>query len=88
MVAVGLRFWVRKKFLYWNSDDWIMFLALVVQLIYQAFITKSIQWGMGKAYENMTLEEFVQSQKWQFYSITAAQTVSVVARPCVVVDRP
>lgn len=85
ILAVGLRFWVRKKFLHWNSDDWIMLLALCIHVIYEAFLTEAIHWGMGKDFENMTLEEFVQSQKWQFYSITPSQTVSVVARISIVI---
>ncbi|KAM7200664.1 hypothetical protein V8F20_005166 [Naviculisporaceae sp. PSN 640] len=85
VVAVSMRFWLRKKFFNCHSDDWVMLSALLIQIVYQACITLACNWGMGKAFENMTLEMFIQSQKWSFSSITASQTASVVARVSIVI---
>ncbi|KAM7184230.1 hypothetical protein V8F33_013093 [Rhypophila sp. PSN 637] len=85
IVAVTLRFWLRKKFFNWNCDDWIMLAAVGIQIVYQAFITLSVNWGAGKAFENITLEQFMEMQKWQFFAITPAQIVSVVARVSIVI---
>ncbi|KAK0732949.1 hypothetical protein B0T26DRAFT_632953 [Lasiosphaeria miniovina] len=85
IITVAVRCWVRKKYHRWNSDEWIMLAALALQITYQAFITLACNWGMGKDFINMTLEEFMQSQKWEFFAITPAQLVSLVARISIVI---
>lgn len=66
-IAVALRFYLRKRSKHrWTPDDWIMLVAMGLQIIYQALLTKACQWGLGKQYVNMTRYEYEELLKYQY----------------------
>jgi hypothetical protein len=81
ILMVGLRFYVRKRFNNaWSVDDWIMALAMVFNLIYQAFLTTSVSYGYGKPRVTMTPDAMASAFFYQHVCITWAQLADVLAR--------
>ncbi|KAI2601875.1 hypothetical protein GGR54DRAFT_634444 [Hypoxylon sp. NC1633] len=83
MVTVFFRFYLRKKLkitLSW--DDWIMLVAMVLQIGYQIAVSNAVAWGLGKATTDITVEQFVQMTRWSWSWIATpfSNLVSVLAR--------
>ncbi|RYP45933.1 hypothetical protein DL768_007801 [Monosporascus sp. mg162] len=81
--TVGLRLYTRSrvtKFLGW--EDWIMLVAVVLQVFYLGFIHAACAWGLGKPAPALMadLNSFIMVQKWSWVSTTFATSVSVLAR--------
>ncbi|KAF7540718.1 hypothetical protein G7054_g1179 [Neopestalotiopsis clavispora] len=64
IIVVCLRMYVRKRIGY-ELDDWLMLVALAMMIVYVATITVSVQWGMGRKYASITLEEYKNIAYWQ-----------------------
>ncbi|RYO85357.1 hypothetical protein DL764_009183 [Monosporascus ibericus] len=81
--VVGVRLYTRfrvVKFLSW--EDWIMLVAVVLQVFYLGFIHAACAWGLGKPAPALMadLNSFIVVQKWSWVSTTFATLVSVLAR--------
>ncbi|KAH8897481.1 hypothetical protein GQ53DRAFT_838073 [Thozetella sp. PMI_491] len=79
-IVVALRFVVRKRFVSWRADDWIMLAALVLQFGFDATLTIAVSWGFGRTLEDLTLRQLLQLQKWEYITALVSATVSVMAR--------
>lgn len=81
IIMVGFRFYVRRRFNNaWTTDDWIMLLALVFNVIYQAFLTTSVSYGYGRPRVTMTADDMASAFFYQHVCITWAQLADVLAR--------
>ncbi|KAK8024994.1 hypothetical protein PG990_002817 [Apiospora arundinis] len=81
VIAVAARFWVRiavTKLL--GGDDWLMLLAMVLNLVCQACITLSFQSGLGKHQWDLIPDEMVNQLKWIWISIVPGVMSSIIAR--------
>ncbi|RYP60985.1 hypothetical protein DL769_007910 [Monosporascus sp. CRB-8-3] len=81
--TVGVRLYTRSrviKFLSW--EDWIMLVAVVLQVFYLGFIHAACAWGLGKPAPALMadMDSFIMAQKWSWVSTTFATLVSVLAR--------
>ncbi|TGJ86979.1 hypothetical protein E0Z10_g1715 [Xylaria hypoxylon] len=81
IIAVAARFIVKRRTAkHLGPDDWIMLLALALQIIYQAFFTVIIIWGGGLAYDRLDALQKVNVSKWGWISAIPSILVSCVAR--------
>jgi hypothetical protein len=79
-IIVALRFVIRKRFVSWRADDWIMLAALVLQFGFDACLTVAVSWGFGMVLEDLTVRQLVELQKWEYITALVSATVSVMAR--------
>ncbi|KAI0204509.1 hypothetical protein F4808DRAFT_413810 [Astrocystis sublimbata] len=63
-----------------GADDWIMLLALISQVVFQAFFTVEIRWGGGLAYDNLTSLQRANVSKWRWIADIPSILVSCVSR--------
>lgn len=81
IVTVTVRLVVRKRVAkFWSSDDWVMLLALIIQIIYQATFTILCSWGNGLPFDSLTPRQRIQVSKWGTISSFPSIIVSFVAR--------
>ncbi|KAI3330533.1 hypothetical protein F4824DRAFT_505030 [Ustulina deusta] len=81
IITVAARFIIRRRTSkQWSLDDWIMLLALILQIAFQAFFTVIISWGGGLAYDQLTLLQRMQVSKWGWVSGIPSILVSCTAR--------
>ncbi|KAK8137612.1 hypothetical protein PG984_003105 [Apiospora sp. TS-2023a] len=81
ILALAVRFHVRRKsrMLWW--DDWIMLLALICQVGAQACMTRAYLWGLGKHDLDITVDpQLINIQKWNYITIIPSLLASSVAR--------
>jgi hypothetical protein len=64
IIAVGLRMWARRPAGY-DLGDWLMVLATALMIIYQAVLTESVVWGLGRTFESITLDDYHEIFYWQ-----------------------
>ncbi|TRX91997.1 hypothetical protein FHL15_007094 [Xylaria flabelliformis] len=65
VVIVAARVYVRARILHGLlSDDWLMLIATAGQVAFQACLTKSLQWGLGKHDEDLSFTQLVNILKW------------------------
>ncbi|KAI0431653.1 hypothetical protein F5Y09DRAFT_185854 [Xylaria sp. FL1042] len=64
VIAVTLRIFLRRKIGY-ALDDWLMVVAGALVIVYEAILTTSVQWGLGRKYESITLDEYKNIAYWQ-----------------------
>ncbi|KAI1747788.1 hypothetical protein F4782DRAFT_398284 [Xylaria castorea] len=64
-----------------SSDDWVMLVAVIFQIVYQTFITIVVQKGAGKTMPStFTPDQLVDLLKWSWFSNPFGPAVSVTAR--------
>ncbi|KAI1424625.1 hypothetical protein F5Y12DRAFT_431091 [Xylaria sp. FL1777] len=63
IIAVGLRIWFRRKIGY-ELHDWMMFFATGMTIVFEAILTESLLWGLGRDYASITVEDYKQLQYW------------------------
>ncbi|KAK6856594.1 hypothetical protein PG995_006781 [Apiospora arundinis] len=81
IIAVAARFVVRRATAKtWSVDDWIMALAMVLQIVYQATFTVLCDWGNGRPYDQLTRQQQQQISKWGYISAIPSIMISFVAR--------
>ncbi|KAI0388678.1 hypothetical protein F5Y17DRAFT_451951 [Xylariaceae sp. FL0594] len=81
IVAVSLRFYLRRKFAGGTSvEDWIMALALALQVVYSAILTKACDSGLGMTFANLTWDKYLGLKYWTFVALPFTHAVSVLAR--------
>ncbi|KAI1406893.1 hypothetical protein F5Y13DRAFT_195926 [Hypoxylon sp. FL1857] len=82
VIIIALRFYVRVSLLrQLGLDDWIMLLAGIFQLPYQACLTKSYQWGLGMESRNLTYDpQIVHILKWNLIGSIPGNVVAIAAR--------
>ncbi|GAW16864.1 hypothetical protein ANO14919_063100 [Xylariales sp. No.14919] len=81
VLTVGARFVVKRRTAkHLGPDDWIMLLALILQIIYQAFFTVITLWGGGLSYDRLTQQQRTNVSKWGWISAIPSILVSCVAR--------
>ncbi|RYP66870.1 hypothetical protein DL769_005902 [Monosporascus sp. CRB-8-3] len=82
VVAVALRFYVRKKMPgYWTWDDWLMFVAVVCQVVGECLFTVSYHHGFGKHdYSLQRPDQYVEVMKWAWIAMGPGQLTSILAR--------
>lgn len=81
LILIATRFYVRVNILHaLGADDWVMLLAGVLLIVFQACITKGYLWGLGKHDVDLTTEQLINILKWDWISTTPSILVSIVAR--------
>ncbi|KAI1476105.1 hypothetical protein F4774DRAFT_428504 [Daldinia eschscholtzii] len=81
IVAVCVRFYLRRAFAGgWESHDWIMLAALIVQIFYQVGLTIMCYWGGGKPLQNLTALESTMVEKWSWIIAPATHLIALLAR--------
>jgi hypothetical protein len=79
IITVGLRMWLRRKIGY-TLDDWFMVTAAAMMIVYEALLTESVIWGLGRKYESITLAEYMNLQYWQLLAQFFLNPQSVLSR--------
>ncbi|KAI8946244.1 hypothetical protein F4801DRAFT_76181 [Xylaria longipes] len=64
IIAVGMRMWFRRRIGY-ALDDWLMVVAAGLVIVYEAILTTSVVWGLGRKYVSITLDEYMNLEYWQ-----------------------
>jgi hypothetical protein len=81
IIVVVARFIIRKRISKsWSADDWIMLLALVLQVVYQAEFTVLVSWGEGLPYDRLTAVQKITKSKWGYISAIPSILTSCIAR--------
>lgn len=83
VIAVGARLHVRSRITkHLAAEDWLMLIAVILQVFYLGFIHAACAWGLGKPAPALLadLNAFIMVQKWSWISTTFATSVSVIAR--------
>ncbi|RYP46672.1 hypothetical protein DL768_007160 [Monosporascus sp. mg162] len=81
VIVVAFRFRVRRKVVRLvTADDWIMLIALICQLVYQACATVSYSYGLGRHVGDLSQDQFLTIMKWSWITFTPGTAVSVIAR--------
>ncbi|RYP56151.1 hypothetical protein DL771_012096 [Monosporascus sp. 5C6A] len=80
--AVGARLYLRKKLsLPFDSDDWVMVAAVILQIGYQAIVTIAITKGVGKSIPpTFSVDDVIDMLKWSWFTTPLAILVSVTSR--------
>ncbi|KAI5864076.1 hypothetical protein GGS23DRAFT_481206 [Durotheca rogersii] len=80
-IAVAARFAVRKRVSRaWGLDDWIMLLAMVLQLFYQSIFTLMCAWGLGIPFQDQSPLQQMMLEKWGYISAFPSISISFTAR--------
>jgi hypothetical protein len=82
-VSVGLRMYTRIKVtVQVGWDDWVMLLAMCLQIAYLGLLHNAVAWGLGKPAEvfYVLLDDFKQVQLWSWVAMSVGTAVSVFAR--------
>ncbi|KAF2280230.1 uncharacterized protein EI97DRAFT_455140 [Westerdykella ornata] len=83
---IALRMYVRARITHsTGSDDWLMVLAGILQVAFQACITVGYTHGLGKRDQNLTINQLIEILKWMWISSTPAILTSTVARVSIAV---
>ncbi|KAK4222293.1 hypothetical protein QBC38DRAFT_375408 [Podospora fimiseda] len=80
IATVAARFYVRRAFVRMVPEDWIMLLALAIQILYQTILHIMCDNGLGKAAGNITAAELLITRRWMWISSPIANAVSIIAR--------
>ncbi|KAK5630922.1 hypothetical protein RRF57_006637 [Xylaria bambusicola] len=64
----------------WSADDWIMLMALGIQIVFQAFFHEITAWGGGLAFDRLDPLQKQQVSKWGWISGIPSILVSCIAR--------
>ncbi|GAW16233.1 hypothetical protein ANO14919_056560 [Xylariales sp. No.14919] len=79
IIAVCLRMWLRRKIGY-AFEDWLMVVAVALMIVYEAILTTSVIWGLGRKYESITPDEYVNILYWETLSQFFVNIQPVVPR--------
>ncbi|KAJ2966335.1 hypothetical protein NUW58_g10685 [Xylaria curta] len=71
--------WLRRRVGY-ALDDWLMVVAAILLLVYEAVLTTSVVWGLGRKYESITLGDYIRLSYWQTLSQFFVNLQPVVPR--------
>ncbi|KAH8892947.1 hypothetical protein GQ53DRAFT_645846 [Thozetella sp. PMI_491] len=80
-LAVGARLYVRKavtQIITW--DDWVMVIALILQIANACLLTEAYRYGMGMHSADLTFDQILNQLKWEWIASAPGILVSVVAR--------
>ncbi|KAI0122234.1 hypothetical protein F4814DRAFT_457960 [Daldinia grandis] len=81
IMAVCARFYIRKILANrWESHDWLMLMALAVQIFHQVGLTIMCLWGSGKALKDLTALQATMVKKWSWIIAPAVHIIAVLAR--------
>ncbi|KAH6627327.1 hypothetical protein F5144DRAFT_270114 [Chaetomium tenue] len=81
LFTVCLRFYVRRaSSRFFALEDWVMALALALQLVYQSILHIMCTYGLGKTGANITPDELLHTRRWMWISSPIANSVSIFAR--------
>ncbi|KAI1413640.1 hypothetical protein F5Y13DRAFT_198455 [Hypoxylon sp. FL1857] len=81
IMAVCARFYLRKALAYgWESHDWLMLVASILQIFYQVGLTIMCRWGSGKALQDLTTLELMMVMKWSWVIAPAVHLIAIIAR--------
>ncbi|KAK8108108.1 uncharacterized protein PG998_010121 [Apiospora kogelbergensis] len=81
IVAVAARCQLRLKFkLGLYVEDYLMILALVLQIVYQVGFTLMCSWGSGRPSSSLTAEQNFNINKWSWTFAVPGFLVSIIAR--------
>ncbi|KAI3339958.1 hypothetical protein F4824DRAFT_453673 [Ustulina deusta] len=79
--VVSARIYVRNKFKILGLDDWLMVVAVVLQIASQGLLTYQYQWGFGKRDKYLSFDpQIVTILKYQWISSLPNILISVIAR--------
>ncbi|KAI1339294.1 hypothetical protein F5Y15DRAFT_383879 [Xylariaceae sp. FL0016] len=81
IIMISLRFYVRAGITRALSyDDWIMLMAVVLQVTNHACLTVSYEWGLGMHDVDLSFDQTVNLTKWIWISSMPGGLVSILAR--------
>ncbi|KAL1850212.1 hypothetical protein Daus18300_013012 [Diaporthe australafricana] len=84
IIVIALRFYVRQKVAHGLKDhDWVMLVALVLQIASQACITEAHKYGLGKHDEYLIMDPtmaWINILKWIYISTVPGVLASIAAR--------
>lgn len=81
IVAVGFRFWLRRKFNQrYALDDWVMLGALFFHLLFQIFLSLAASSGMGYPLETITIDEYISLTMWGWCTTAPNILANAIAR--------
>ncbi|KAM4056181.1 integral membrane protein [Hirsutella rhossiliensis] len=82
IVFISARLLVRVKVIRAvSADDWFMLAAGMLQVTFQACVTRAYLWGFGKHDKDLTFDpQIINILKWVWISTTPAILVSILAR--------
>ncbi|KAI1174881.1 hypothetical protein F4777DRAFT_579473 [Nemania sp. FL0916] len=81
ITVVSTRIYVRRKFRILGLDDWLMVVAVALQITSQGILTYQYQWGFGKRDKYLSFDpQIVTILKYQWISSIPNILVSVIAR--------
>ncbi|KAI1352256.1 hypothetical protein F5Y01DRAFT_313998 [Xylaria sp. FL0043] len=86
IIVVAARVYVRAHILHGLlSDDWLMLIATAGQIGFQACLTKSMQWGLGKHDKDLSFTQLVNILKFVWLSTIPGLLGTVLARVSITV---
>lgn len=86
IVAIIARLTVRKvKAITWSWDDYLMLLAVLLQLGLQALTTNSYTHGLGKHDHSLYIDEFIIILKHNFLSVPPGILVGLLSRTSIAI---
>ncbi|KAI0426029.1 hypothetical protein F5Y09DRAFT_351682 [Xylaria sp. FL1042] len=76
------RFYVNRKLIRrWRSDDWLMLIAVILQIANQCLVTVSYHYGLGKHDNSLKVpDQLVAVLKWNWIATAPGMLVSILAR--------
>ncbi|KAJ3576532.1 hypothetical protein NPX13_g3667 [Xylaria arbuscula] len=81
LFTVSARFIIKRRTQKsWSADDWIMLLALVIQIVFQATFHEITAWGGALPFDQLTPLQKQQVSKWGWISAIPSILVSCIAR--------
>ncbi|KAI1412107.1 hypothetical protein F5Y13DRAFT_47606 [Hypoxylon sp. FL1857] len=81
IIIVAGRVYVRARILHGLlSDDWLMLIATAGQIAFQACLTKSLQWGLGKHDKDLSFTQLVNILKWVWLATIPGLLGTLLAR--------
>jgi len=80
VLVVAARLSVRRKMKVLSSDDWIMLLAVVFQIVAMSFVTNAYTHGLGKHDADLSFDNMVEVLKWSWLNMIPGTLVAVLAR--------
>jgi hypothetical protein len=81
IIIVLVRMYLRRRFQgKLSSDDWLMLAGAGAQIAYQSVLTKACLWGLGKKFENTSMQEGIESNRYLTISIPLSIIVSLISR--------
>lgn len=84
LLVVGLRVYVRRAKGY-ALDDWLMFIAAAMLIVYEGVLTNAVSWGLGKKYVSVTLKQYIEIRYWQYLAQFFLNLQPVISRWSIII---